>query len=117
MDMNRTHMFNPDWTPHAKFHDAWTIQLAAALGLGALYALHAPGVAPQARLTLGAGLPAIVWITQAGSFAFPGAAGLDAEFPDLMPSVGPIPLNEWVASVVMLGLGLTGYLLARQEAE
>src|SRR5262245_4227608 len=31
-DWNRTHLFNPRWPPHAKFHDAWSILLGTGLG-------------------------------------------------------------------------------------
>lgn len=31
-DWNRTHLFNPAWPPHAKFHDAWTVPMGTALG-------------------------------------------------------------------------------------
>ena len=35
-DWNRTHLFNPDWPPHARFHDAQTILLGSLLGVGGL---------------------------------------------------------------------------------
>ena len=35
-DCNRTHLFNPDWPPHARFHDAQTILLGSLLGVGGL---------------------------------------------------------------------------------
>ncbi len=38
-DWNRTHLFNPRWTPHAKFHDGWTILLGGGLGANSLYLL------------------------------------------------------------------------------
>ena len=30
-DWNRTHLFNPAWPPHARFHDAMTIALGTGL--------------------------------------------------------------------------------------
>ncbi len=39
-DWNKTHLFNPKWTPHSKFHDAMTIMLAAMLGSSSLYLLQ-----------------------------------------------------------------------------
>ena len=35
-DMNKTHMFNPKWTPHAKFHDAMSISAARLAGVSGL---------------------------------------------------------------------------------
>ncbi len=32
VDWNRTHLFNPRWPPHARFHDAHTIALGSLLG-------------------------------------------------------------------------------------
>jgi hypothetical protein len=34
LEINDTHVFNPDWPPHARFHDVW--QLLTNAGLAAL---------------------------------------------------------------------------------
>lgn len=107
VDWNSTHLHNPDWPPHAKFHDAWTILLGTALGGNSLYFLR------KGELEIAALLPALFWATQAGSFAFPNTAGADAECPGLVPTVGGVRLNEGVASAVMLTLTAAGYYLAR----
>lgn len=39
-DFNRTHLFNPNWPPHAKFHDAMSICLGFFLGAASLYLLR-----------------------------------------------------------------------------
>jgi hypothetical protein len=31
-DWNRTHLFNPNWPPHTKYHDAQSIVLGSLLG-------------------------------------------------------------------------------------
>lgn len=38
-DWNVTHIYNPLWTPHAKFHNAQTMALGAFLGTLTLYCL------------------------------------------------------------------------------
>lgn len=36
-DWNVTHVLNPNWPPHARFHNGQTMSLGAALGLLTLY--------------------------------------------------------------------------------
>ncbi len=110
-DYNKTHLFNPQWTPHAKFHDAMTIQLGALLGLSGLYLLQKKA----GDLRWGTLLPAFFWAAQVGSFAFPGAKGLEAEFPERVPQVGPIRLNEAAVSTLMLAVLGLGYVLVKKS--
>jgi hypothetical protein len=84
-DWNRTHLFNPNWTPHAKFHDAQTILLGSILGASGLYFLRRRSKHPEADLALGALLPSFFWVSQGASFVFPQAEGLVAEFPEKVP--------------------------------
>jgi hypothetical protein len=114
-DWNRTHLFNPRWTPHAKFHDALTILLSTLLGGSGLYFLWSEQTDRDLQLALGTLLPMFFWGAQAGSFLFPGVAGLEAEFPELVPQVAGIPLNEGVASALMLSLASIGYALERRR--
>ncbi|HKH49490.1 MAG TPA: DUF6640 family protein [Thermoanaerobaculia bacterium] len=114
-DWNRTHLFNPRWPPHAKFHDDWSILLGTGLGSVAAYLLWRRGADPELELALGAGLPALYWAGQAGSHFFPGAAGMESEFPDLVPCVAGIRLNEATGSALMLTLTATGFALAHLE--
>jgi hypothetical protein len=115
-DWNRTHLFNPAWPPHAKLHDAWTVVLGAALGGTALWLLRDGGGrdVDGRDLALGALLPAMFWAGQGAAFAFPGTDGLAAEFPELVPRVGCVLLDERVASAVVLSQSAVGYALARR---
>jgi len=113
-DWNKTHLFNPRWTPHAKFHDAMTIMLAAMLGSSSLYLLQNKSNDNQNQLLWGAVLPGFFWTAMASSFAFPGAKGLEAEFPDKIKKVGGVPLNEGFVSAFMLFTLAFGYMLARK---
>ena len=110
-DWNRTHLFNSDWPPHAKFHDAWTILLGLGLGASSVYLLWRDDPDPE----MSALLPALFWAGQVGSFAFPGAAGIASEFPD--PSARPMlaKLDERAASSLMLLLTSVGYVLERRR--
>jgi hypothetical protein len=108
-DWNRTHLFNPAWPPHARFHDAMTIGLGALLGGAGLVVLR--GDPPQDDVVLGAALPAMFWSAMGASFAFPGAEGMQAEFPELVPRIGGVWINERFASGLMLTAAVAGYVL------
>lgn len=113
-DWNRTHLFNPNWTPHAKFHDAFTILLGSMLGAGSLYLLQKKEGDGALQLKWGTLLPSFFWAAQAASFAFPGARGLEAEFPELVPKMGPVWLNEAPFSAFMLSVLGAGYMLEKK---
>ena len=115
VDWNRTHLLNPRWPPHAKFHDAWTILLGTGLGAAALYLLRRGGRDRELELALGAALPALFWAGQGGSYLFPGTKGMESEFPELIPKVAGVKLNEAAGSAFMLTLIAAGYALARRE--
>ena len=115
-DWNRTHLFNPEWPPHARFHDAMSIALGTLLGTCGLYfLLRRRGKDPQADLALGALLPSLFWVAQGASFAFPGAEGLEAEFPGMVPRVKGVWVNERFFSALILALIAAGYAAERRR--
>ncbi|MEM1265686.1 MAG: DUF6640 family protein [Pseudomonadota bacterium] len=36
-DLNETHLYNPDWSPHARVHGAWFLFFGAFMAITALY--------------------------------------------------------------------------------
>lgn len=114
-DWNETHIYNPRWTPHAKFHNAQTMLLGAGLGASALWFVWRRRGDGKTNL-LAAVFAALYWITQAGSITFPGMALLDPEF----DTGSKIPAQV-IMDIVILGLLGFGYYLengwrAEQEA-
>jgi len=114
-DWNKTHLLNPNWPPHAKFHDAMTITLGSFLGSAGLYFLLRKKDHSLQDVQLGALLPAFFWASQGISFIYPGAKGLEAEFPELVPRFNRVWLNEKFAAAGMLGLLAAAYALERQH--
>lgn len=64
---------------------------------------------PERDLVLGALLPSLFWIAQGASFAFPEAKGFEAEFPEKVPRIKGVWVNERFSSVLMLALITLGY--------
>jgi uncharacterized protein YneF (UPF0154 family) len=116
IDVNYTHLFNPKWTPHARYHDALTITLALCAGLTGLYFLNRRLGEAKLNLILGTALPAFLPLSQVLSFLFPTVGGLESEFPELVPKIGGFYFNELPASLLLLGLSAFGYFLARKES-
>ena len=83
------------------------------MGASGLYFLRGRGKHPEGDLALGALLPSLFWISQGASFAFPGAEGLEAEFPEKVPRVRGVWVNERFASTLMLALIAAGYVVER----
>lgn len=115
VDWNRTHLFNPRWTPHAKFHDAMSISMAGLLGIGSLILLNRKAGDQKFQLRLATLLPAVGGASMAVAAVFPGAKGLESEFPELVPRFGKFWLNESVVGLTQLALLTVGYNLAKTE--
>ncbi|MEV5720455.1 DUF6640 family protein [Amycolatopsis mediterranei] len=100
-DWNETHIHNPTWPPHAKFHNAQTMSMGAALSLTALYHLWKPGRS-RASLDNAAVIASLYGITQLSAVFYPGTASVDPpredNWPQLkytLPSLGLILLGHW----------------------
>lgn len=112
-DWNRTHLFNPRWPPHAKFHDAQTIAVGTLLG-GSALALLWHRRSGRGEAGLAAWLLAVFWCSMASGPLFPHTAEADPEFQHLLPKIGGVPLGPTAVSLVMLLLTGFGYWGARQ---
>lgn len=44
LEWNHTHVFNPDWPPHARFHEVWQLFTHIALGVVALWLVWRHGL-------------------------------------------------------------------------
>ncbi|GMA87317.1 hypothetical protein GCM10025868_25670 [Angustibacter aerolatus] len=108
-DWGRSHLHNQAWTPHARFHDAQTMSLGAALGAVALAAVWAPGRWTTTRLRLAAGAASLYCATRLSASAFPGVALAD---PPAHPGrVGP----QTLLAVAVLALNGVALLLERRQ--
>ncbi len=110
-DWNETHVFNPKWTPHAKFHNAQTIDLAATAAGLTLHEAWRPGRINRDRLRTAAIYASLFWVTQIPAPFFPGSAVVD---PDnkLQPfTKWGIPINQVTGAAIMVPLLIAAYAL------
>ena len=113
-DLNETHVVNPTWPPHARFHGAAGWGTVVGSQLMALWLLWQPGqhAAQQDLATKTAALlPTIAWAPFYFALLVPGAAVEDE--PGHLPRLVGVPINLVPATLIPLVSGL-GYALHRR---
>jgi len=105
-DWNHTHIFNPRWPPHAKFHNAQTMLFGAVLGLLSLWFLWFQKGDKWSTFKLAVVFASLYWITQAAAILFPGTALFDPEF----SYPGQLPVQFILDGVLYLML-IVAYVL------
>lgn len=110
-DWNATHIYNPNWPPHAKFHNGQTMAMGVLLGLAALYFLWRRRGAQSTNLLAAVILLVVYWASQMAAFLFPGVSYIDPEFvgPAGMAAVAP----QFILECVALAIIAIGSLLLR----
>jgi hypothetical protein len=117
-DWNVTHIYNPAWTPHAKFHNAQTMVLGAMLGSLSLYCLwFRSGITKQQKLNEAAVLASLYWLAQLPATRFPGTALADPGIHSVkMPIVFGIEFNQLALDFgVIFPLLILGYYLENRS--
>ena len=116
MDWNETHIYNPRWPGHAKFHNAQTLSLAAECGALTLWQLWRPGPDSRSRLHWTVLFASLFVASQAPAILFPGAEWADPETPHQPTRKWGIPINQLTIETAILGplLGV-GYALERRR--
>ena len=97
-DWSKTHIFNPKWPPHAKFHNGQTISMGFALAASTMYYAWRSSDsidAAKESVTVAAVFGSLYWVTGLAAWFYPGALGVDPEFGKGFPQ-GPI-FTGWLA--------------------
>jgi hypothetical protein len=114
-DWNETHIKNPNWPPHARFHNGQTMSMGMGLGLLTLYITWRAGTTkstPEQSLDsafLAALTGSMYWLTGMSAILYPGARWVDPEYDDgkLAPQI--------IVFSTMFVLSWVAYLLERQR--
>jgi hypothetical protein len=114
-DWNDTHIYNPAWPPHAKFHNAQTMVLGAFLGLLSLYCVWLrTGVSLKQSLNEAVCIVSLYWLSQLPAILFPGTLLADPTGNHLQPPMifGVIEFNQLTMDIfVVLPLIALSYFL------
>ncbi|AUD07357.1 acetyltransferase [Spirosoma pollinicola] len=109
-DWNETHIFNPRWPPHAKFHNAQTMVLGALLGFLSVWFLWFQQGEKRVTLQLAVLFGSLYWLGQVGAYFFPGTALFDPEFTH--PGQWP---DQLILDGILFFLLSVGYWLERRR--
>jgi hypothetical protein len=116
VDWNDSHLFNPAWTAHARFHDASMLNLLWGVTVLGLWLMWRRSSEPEVGVKAAALIPVIyriafLYIT----WVIPGTSlSPSAELP---PHIGPIPIyGNVIAALVSIGLSLLGYWVYRRDS-
>jgi hypothetical protein len=114
VDWNATHIFNPEWHPHAKFHDVVMLWLLSGMSIMALWLLWRRSTEPDIAYTVAMLVPVVFWSPFFfTTLAIPGTS-LQADLKEAPPMVAGIPIYPNVAvATVSVVLALVGYGLYR----
>lgn len=113
-DLNSTHVFNPAWPPHARFHNATGWGTVTGSQLLALWLMWRPGQQASdddLAVTTAALLSATAWVPFFPALAIPGA-GVEDE-PGHLARIAGVPANLVPATLIPAICAL-GYVLHRQ---
>lgn len=117
-DWNITHIYNPTWPPHAKFHNAQTMVLGALLGLLTLYVLWIrKEVNALQRLNDAAIIVSLYWVAQLPAILFPGTKLVDPGINHVqMPVIFGVQFNQLIMDIVIvLPLILLGWYISYRK--
>lgn len=101
-DWNVTHIYNPNWPPHAKFHNAQTMCFGVICGALALAYLWRRGSAPIQDLATGAIFAGMYWAAQLPAILFPGTAFYDPDHATGKPHLFGVEIVQAHMAVLLL---------------
>jgi hypothetical protein len=117
-DWNRSHLFNPAWHPHAKYHGLSMLLIVICVSAVAIWLLWRRSLEPQVGIKVAVLVSLILWTPflyavhlVPGSSLWVGDPADPVPYPQL---AGMILYPQMVLAVIFLLLTAGGYALARR---
>lgn len=111
-DWNHTHVLNPLWPPHARFHNGQTMAMGTLLAVATLYFVWRRRGDARSNLSAAVGFAGLYWVSQAAAILYPGAAYFDPQFDTPDKYVAGLPLQA-IIEIVVLALIAGSVVLCR----
>lgn len=112
-DWNATHVFNPLWSPHAKFHNAQTLAMAVLLGVSVLLFVWSRGGRTRTNLLPAVLIASFYWTSQALAFLYPNVAWTDPNLLRPGQSLSDFPMQLGLDLVMFSLIALSAFLIVR----
>ncbi len=116
-DFNKTHSFNPRWTPHAKFHGGQTLMFSILLPALTIFFAWRRTTDRLTTVLAVSGFAAVYWVTQAGAILYPGTAAVDPEFVTSWSYVLGLPLQTYIEIFCLFLTGVAAWLALKKDAK
>lgn len=107
-DMNQTHIYNPHWPPHAKFHNGQTLSMSILLGGLTVFLAWWPSNDVPATVAAAAVAASLYFVTQSTAILYPNTAYVDPEFKP--QTVLRVPLAVVIDVIYLSGVVVASWL-------
>ena len=116
VDLNETHLFNPQWTGHAKFHDAAMLHLLTGVCILGLWLMWRRSCEPEIGVRVAALIPIIFWAAFWYMTTILPETSLRATDGETLPTIAGLPLYpNFILATINNALAALGYLIYRRE--
>ena len=111
-DWNRTHVFNPTWPPHARFHAAFGSVVAGGVVAIVIWLLWRPSTEPEVGVKVALLVQLALWTPF--FYLTLIVPGTSLQVPEFVPPkiAGMVIDPQVVIAIIMLSLTAWGYRLA-----
>ncbi|MBD2102831.1 DUF6640 family protein [Leptolyngbya sp. FACHB-261] len=121
VDWNASHLFNPEWHPHARFHDVAMLWLLASMSVVALWLLWRRSREPYISTLVATLVPVLFWLPFFFTTALVPGTSLNADPNEALPQLLGITIypNVVVAAIneILAGVGFWLYQRNRSELQ
>ncbi len=116
-DFNNTHIFNPRWTPHAKFHGGQTLMFSWLLGICSVFFAWRKSEDQRTTTLAASFFAAVYWFAQIGAIFYPGTAVFDSDTITPASMLMGIPGQIYAEAFFLLLTGVAAWLALKPNAK